>query len=96
MANHPPCTLGFRFQAGFSLVHTTLVVVAGLFRMFQDASGSAVNGHDGGTLAERDCLSTITRGPRMTHVHAPRQVEYYDRYPTEGPYKRYSGLALAQ
>jgi hypothetical protein len=32
----------------------------------------------------------------MTHMHAPRQVEYYDRYPTEGPYKRYSGLALAQ
>jgi hypothetical protein len=31
--------------SGFSPVHTTLVVVSGYFGMFQDVSGSAVNGH---------------------------------------------------
>jgi hypothetical protein len=33
---------------GFGLVHTMLVVVSGIFRVFQDVSGSAVNGHGSG------------------------------------------------
>ena len=45
-----PFSLGFGFQDGFGLVHTTLVLVSGCFRMFQDMSGSVVNDHDVGTL----------------------------------------------
>jgi hypothetical protein len=30
---------------GFSRAHTTVVVVSGCFRVFQDVPGSAVNGH---------------------------------------------------
>jgi hypothetical protein len=36
--------LGSGFGVGFSPVHTTLVVVSGRFMMFQNVSGSAVNG----------------------------------------------------
>jgi hypothetical protein len=39
-------SLGFGFQDGFSLTHTTFVVFSGVFRMFQDVSGWAVNNHD--------------------------------------------------
>jgi hypothetical protein len=35
-----------RFQGGFSLVHTTLVVGSGGFRWVQEASGPVANGHD--------------------------------------------------
>jgi hypothetical protein len=34
------------FGVGFSLVHATLVVASGRFMIFQDVSGSAVNGYD--------------------------------------------------
>jgi hypothetical protein len=42
----PPFSLSFGFRGGFSLVHTTLVLVSGRFGMFRDISGSAVNGRD--------------------------------------------------
>ena len=34
------------FGGDFGLVHTTLAAVLGWFRVFQDVSGSVVNGHD--------------------------------------------------
>ena len=34
------------FGVGVGLVHTTLVAVSGCAGMFQDVSGSVVNGHD--------------------------------------------------
>ena len=43
----PPFSLGFGFRDGFGLINTSLVVVSGYFRIFQDVSArSVLNDHD--------------------------------------------------
>ena len=63
----PPFSLGFGFQGGFGLVHTTFVVVLGGSRTFPDISGSAVNSHGPepprGPRTRR-CWSTLSRTTR--------------------------------
>ena len=50
LAGTLPFSLGFGVQDGFGLVHTTLVLVSGCFRMLQGTPGSVVNNQDVGTL----------------------------------------------